>query len=386
MRLLILSLLLTPTAFGQLFGWDSNITIPGLGRDDAVCFTFDRIVYFGMGNHAGFSESNIFYGYNTRNGEWVDVPAFPGTPRQYATVQTINEKAFIVGGVDAANNPLNEVWEFDMADQVWSQKNNANFDARWAMASFTIADEIYVGTGRDTISYFNDFWKYDSQQDSWIQVANFPLAPRFETIGFALHGKGYCGLGKDSAGTLQSDLWQYDPNIDLWVQKENYPAGARWYAKAEVLNGSAYVGSGEDENGQMRYEFYRYNPAHENWTQVESVPLPARRGVASCSIPFYGIFWASGLDDSFQRLSVISRYTLRISNKTSMGVFFHELNKQVFVTNLPGPFVVRVFDLQGKLKLKSDGGEDHFSFDTSDWAKGMYVVTCYDQSAKFMLR
>lgn len=384
-RVLLLSLFIAPTAFGQLFGWDSNVTIPGLGRDDAVCFTFDRIVYFGTGNHAGFNESNTFYGLNARNGEWVDVPPFPGTPRQYATVQTVNAKAYLIGGISSTNVALNEVWEFDMAEEVWTLKNNAPFEARWATSSFEINGTIYVGTGRDLTTYYNDFWKYQPETDTWEEVAAFPLAPRFETIGFALHNKGYCGLGKDTSETLQADLWMYDPDLDEWIQKADYPAGSRWYAKAETLNGSAYVGSGEDENGVMRYDFWRYNPAYENWTQVESVPLPARRGVASCSIPFYGIFWASGLDDTYQRLNVISRYTVRLTTKTDIKVFFHDISKQVYVTNLPGPFVVRVFNIQGKLMLKSDGGADHFSFDPSAWAKGMYLVTVYDQSAKFMV-
>jgi hypothetical protein len=385
MRLLLLFLLFTPSAYGQLLAWDSNITIPGLGRDDAVCFTFDRIVYFGTGNHAGFNESNTFYALNTRNGEWLDVPTFPGTPRQYATVQTVNEKAYLIGGISSANVPLNEVWEFDMAAQVWTQKNNAGFSVRWATASFEIEGQIYVGTGRDTLDYFNDFWRYDPGDDTWTEVASFPLAPRFETIGFALHGKGYCGLGRDTSETLQADLWQYDPGLDTWIQKTDYPPGARWYAKAEVLNGSAYVGSGEDENGEMSYQFWKYNPGLETWTQAEGVPFPARRGMASCSIPFYGIFWASGLDDSYERLSIISRYTNRLSNDTNIKVYFNNQTKEVYVTNLPGPFTVRVFDVQGKLMLKSDGGTDHFSFNASEWSKGLYVVSVYDQASKFMM-
>jgi len=386
MRLLLIFIFSSHLSFSQDYGWTSNVDIEGLGRDDAVAFTFNSIIYLGTGNHGGFSQSNVFYGYDTKTSEWISVPVFPGVARQYSTFQTIEEKAYLIGGVDSNLNPLNEVWEFDMIEQIWTQKNNFPFQARWASASFMFDDLIYVGTGRDTIQHFNDFWRYDPSSDAWTEVASFPLAPRFETIGFALYNKGYCGLGKDSSENLRNDLWQYDPDTDSWKQRSDFPGGQRWYAKAEVLNGWAFVGTGEDENGEMKSDFWKYDASKDVWEQAESVPLPARRGVTSCVIPFKGIYWISGLDDTYSRMATISRYTIRIGFNPEVDVFYNSESESVFITELPFPATVRIFNIEGKLMTELIDQNDHYEVNTSSWSKGVYLVTIFDQSYKFMVR
>ncbi|OIQ37564.1 MAG: hypothetical protein BM555_00470 [Crocinitomix sp. MedPE-SWsnd] len=152
------------------------------------------------------------------------------------------------------------------------------------------------------------------------------------------------------------------------------------------MNGWAFVGSGENESGEMKSDFWRYDPSKDIWDQAESVPLPARRGVASCVIPFKGIYWVSGLDDSFNRMATISRYTIRISLNSEVNVFYNSDLESVFITELPFTSVVRIFSVHGKLMTELNDQKDHYQVSTSTWSKGVYVINVFDQSYKFMVR
>ncbi|MBD3636197.1 MAG: hypothetical protein HUJ25_02555 [Crocinitomicaceae bacterium] len=368
----------------QNYGWDSNVYLPGLGRDDAVCFTLDEIVFIGTGNHGGFSESNVFYALNTRNNQWQNVAPFPGTARQYARIEEVGFKAYLIGGIDWNNTPLNDVWEYDYQSDSWSQMNDFPGMARWKACSFVVGGKIYYGTGRDWNQSFNDFWKYDPEKDEWKQAETAPFIPRDETIGFSLYERGFVGLGMDCTGVMQSDIWKYDPYSDTWVYETDFPAGPRWYAVSEVLNGKAFIGTGEDESGNLYNDFWMYDPATQSWEQAENLPSPARRGVSACSIPFKGIFFACGLSSSFQRLTDVSRYTNR-NQILPINLNYNEEEKKVYINDLPGYGTLKIVNLQGKLLFESRARVDHVIVDVTNWSRGVYIVWARDQSKKLLI-
>lgn len=386
MRGIVLLFCFHAVCFGQKYGWDVDLEFPGLGRDDAVCFTMDKIVFIGTGNHGGFNESNKFYGYNTRNRTWIDVPDFPGTSRQYAEAKAVKFKAYLIGGVSPYGVALNDVWEFDLAEETWNKKTSFPGESRWAAASFVIGDNIYYGTGKDSLSVFSDFWKYDTKNDSWTELASFPEDARFETIGFSVYNTGYIGLGMDTNGILKSDIWEYNPENDTWVFKTNFPGGARYYAQAETLNGLAFIGTGEGPVGSFHNDFWSFDVATSEWKQVENVPLPARRGVSSCSIPFEGIFFVCGLDDSYQRLTQVPRYTFRGFDGSPLNVIYNSTSNQLFVSNIDGFKEVSVFAINGQRMFHSLEKMDHFGISTLNWATGAYIVHAGQQKTKFVIR
>jgi len=370
---------------GQSFGWSSNLQLPGLGRDDAVAFVVDNIVYVGTGNHSGFAESNKFYAYSLWDGSWSEAPTFPGIARQYSRVEVIGFKAYLIGGIDLFNNPLNDVWEFYPKDGVWTQMNEFPGDERYAAASFQIDDVIYYGSGRNLSTSFNDFWKYNQVNDSWTQLLDIPFSPRFETVSFKVFNTGFIGLGMDCTAVMHDDLWAYNSAIDSWEQKASFPGGNRYYAKAEVLNGSAFVGSGEDESGEMFNDFWRYSPSTDKWNKAENIPSPKRRGVASCAIPFVGIYFACGIDDSYNRLQDISRYTVRNLNPPPISVLINNEAHKLYITDLFNYSIIRIVSLSGELMLESFELIDHLEVDVSTWAKGTYVVWIQGQAEKFVV-
>lgn len=385
-HILTIGLFYSMVAQAQLYGWDSNYTLPGLGRDDAVCFTLDEIVFIGTGNHGGFNESNIFYGVNTRTGNWQDVAPFPGEPRQYAIVETVGWFAYLVGGLDQASMPLKDVWQYDLVNDEWTQLSSFPGAGRWKAASFEIDGTIYYGTGLNWSGSLNDFWKYNVESGSWVQLEDIPILPRNETVAFTVYDRGYIGLGVDCTGVLHDDIWKYDPFSQSWNYQTDFPGGERFYAVAASLNGYGYVGSGEDSLGNMYNDFWEYDPSTSIWEKAENMPSPKRRGVASCSIPFKGIYFVCGLDETFQRLTDISRYTPRNLNRPPLSVFYQEDNQRVFINDLPTYSIIRLLDMRGKLMFETFEQVDHMFVDVSDWSKGVYIIWVGSQSTKIVVR
>ena len=369
----------------QLYGWDSDVYLPAIGRDDGVCFTMDQIIFIGTGNHGGFSESNLFYAYNTRNDTWQDVAPFPGTARQYATAEVIDFTAYLIGGIDEFNIERNDVWKYDLAEDNWTQLADFPGNPRWKAASFVIDDILYYGTGQSWTQSFNDFWKYDPETDTWTQLNDLPILPRNETVYFSVYNHGYLGLGIDCTNVLQKDFWRFDPELESWQYETDFPAGPRFYAVASSLNGYGYVGTGEDSSNTMKNDFWQYDPSTKIWEQAENLPFPARRGVAACALPFKAIYFANGLSDSFERLTQISRYTNRNFSPSPLKVFYQFEEKKLYINDLPAYSIIRLVNPQGKLLFESFEQVDHIAVDVTGWANGVYIVWIGERSKKFML-
>lgn len=382
---LIFLSLITKASFGQLYGWANDLTIDGLGRDDAVCFTLDQIVFFGTGNHGGFNESNQFYAFNIRTSEWQDVAPFAGQARQYALVEEVEFKAYLIGGIDAVGNALKDVWEYDLASDSWSQKSDFPGTARWKAISFQIDGKIYYGSGLSWTQSFNDFWQYDPENDSWTQLTDMPFLPRNEAVSAVAFDKAFVGLGIDCTGVLHEDIWKYDPQTSAWEEETIFPGGPRYYAISESTNGKVFVGTGEDVSGTMHNDWWSYDPALKTWEQEENLPNPARRGTASCAVPFKGIFIAGGLSDVFDRLPSISRYTYRELNPIPLDVFVDQDKKSVFIRDVHSFGILRIVNLQGKLMYETFEKIDHIEIDVNSWVAGVYIVWLGDRTAKFYL-
>ena len=80
----------------------------------------------------------------------------------------------------------------------------------------------------DTLSgrNYREVWEYNSAQDKWTQKRNFPGAPRVVPFSFAVNGYGYMGGGDTTNANydMTYDFWQYDPAADSWKRLHDFPA------------------------------------------------------------------------------------------------------------------------------------------------------------------
>ena len=80
-------------------------------------------------------------------------------------------------------------------------------------------NKAYLGFGStDNGSYPTDWWEYDMQNDIYTQKANFPGDGRNHPAMILINDKIYMGCGSNGSGNL-GDWWEYDITNDVWVQK-----------------------------------------------------------------------------------------------------------------------------------------------------------------------
>ena len=148
----------------------------------------------------------------------------------------------------------------------WIKKVSYNGYARAYACSFTIDNKGYMFGGYRGANkeYLNDLWEYDMDANVWTQCESMPTVGRRYAAAFALNGKGYVttgGIKDGSTVTYVADTWEYDPASNTWTQKDDYKGGAREGALAFSIGGYGYVGTGynDDTIGWM-LDFYRFNP------------------------------------------------------------------------------------------------------------------------------
>lgn len=81
-------------------------------------------------------------------------------------------------------------------------------------SAFVIGETAYVGTGLDTTNALvNDFWQYNPANDTWTELPALPAAGRYTAVGFAIAGRGYIGTGQLAlqTGAFLNDFWEYTP-------------------------------------------------------------------------------------------------------------------------------------------------------------------------------
>lgn len=219
-------------------------------------------------------ENALCIDYRSR---WTKMANFPGSPRDLPAAFSYQGKGYFgLGSADIYDTHFNDLWEYDPHSDTWSPLTPFPGPARTWATYFVIEGKLYVCCGA-TLTDSNpdnklqDVWEYDISSDTWTQKGDFAGGLRMRAYGFSLNGKGYLGGGQVPDWTHQIDLWEYDPASDTWAQKEDTPIdySASYETYAVGHNGSAYVlGRNYDEE---RY-FWSYDPDSDSWTRETNKP------------------------------------------------------------------------------------------------------------------
>src|SRR5207248_2082496 len=104
---------------------------------------------------------------------------------------------------------LQDFWEWNQANNTWTQKADFGGTGRSYATGFSIGAQGYIGTGMDNSSYRQDFWEWDQASDTWTQKTLFLGNARRSDVGFSIGSKGYIGTGFDNNNFL-ADFWEWD--------------------------------------------------------------------------------------------------------------------------------------------------------------------------------
>ena len=268
-KLFFLFLLFSACSYAQT-AWTQKANVGGLVRVGAVGFSIGNNGYIGTGDDNFFPYSD-FWQWDKSTNVWTQKASFAGGPRGYAVGFSIGAKGYIGTGYDNSNfnfTFFNDLWEWDQATNIWSQKSSFPGTARLQATGFSIGTKGYIGTGQDGSSnFFKDFWEWDQTTNTWSQKANLPGVARNYAAGFAIGTKGYIGLGYDAgAGELQ-DIWECDQATNTWTQKANFGGGLWDAAACFSIGAKGHVGTGGVDTIKGTKEFWEWDQATNIWTR-----------------------------------------------------------------------------------------------------------------------
>jgi N-acetylneuraminic acid mutarotase len=276
--------------------WTAASSFEGISRGNATSFVIGDKVYLGMGfnnqqtNTALNPYLSDFWMWDTAKDFWTKLSSFPGSPRIGAVSFVINGKGYMGCGYNGSTK-LKDFWEFNPADNSWTQKADFAHDgistddkSRYGAIAFTLGNYGYVGTGKgNDDNNMRDFYKYDPSNDSWTQIASMGGDGRMGAVSFTYDGKAYVTTGVNNGISLL-DMWMFDPASSTWTQKAKLNVNTAWTitrsnASAFVLGSKAYICGGY--NSGVRVDCWEYNFADDSWTKKTDFEGSARQDAVS---------------------------------------------------------------------------------------------------------
>jgi N-acetylneuraminic acid mutarotase len=270
-------------------------SMPGTGRASAVAFVINDKGYVALGRTAVRSaQLNDCWQYDPVNDTWTQKASFPGIARVKAMAAVANGKAYVGLGFDPTyavysnqSAYLTDLWMYDPNNDTWIQKAKFPGTETDACVSFTIGNEIYVGSGFDGHGFGSEFWKYNPDNDTWTRIVNFPGANRFGATLCSNGAQVYFGTGYNTYN--QSDWWEYLPASNSWKQRRSMPDNGRENAVSLSINNRFFVGTGRHfagnlTGGGVKSDMLEYDILRDVWYERGSIPQSGRENAVAFTI------------------------------------------------------------------------------------------------------
>lgn len=253
--------------------WVQKTNFSSTARGGACAFSVGNYGYVVTGEVSPTNFVSSGAKYDGTGGTWSSMSTYSAGGRVCCAAFSIGNKGY-VGTGNSSGGVTNSFWEYNPANNTWTQKANYPVTVRFA-TGFSIGDYGYIAGGRNGSIYEASMHRYDTTTNSWTARASYGGGGRSGAFSFSIAGKGYMGCGQSSGGVNTSDFWEYDPNTNTWTQKANFGGTARWGTSCFTIGGKGYVGCGADNTGTVN-TFYEYNPSNNTWTARASYPGQGR--------------------------------------------------------------------------------------------------------------
>ncbi|HVM89772.1 MAG TPA: kelch repeat-containing protein [Puia sp.] len=277
-------------------------------RTEAVSFVIGDYAYVGFGVDNQNTRYNDLYRFDPSGTFWYQVATCTAcTPRSSAVAFAVNGKGYVGTGYDGYQ-ALSDFWQYDPGANSWKQVSSIGDingpQPRYDAVAFGI-DKYgygYVGTGNDGVNLLNDFWQYDPANDVWTQKPTYPGYKRSQAVAFVYNDKGYLVTGVGTGGSTVNDFFSFDPSkpdTSAWTQlrhisnysPDSYDDG---YTNIVRSNGVGFVmlGTKSDGGGDRAYittgsagsTTWAYNFATDLWNQKTSYERAARNGAVGFTV------------------------------------------------------------------------------------------------------
>lgn len=257
--------------------WRAVDTLPMQDLSGAVCAVLEGAVYVLSGAGAEF------WRWWPASGAWERLQA-PGRHRDAALCAAAG-RVFLLGGMNAADDPVPTVQAFDPAAGTWSLAAPM-LTARAALGAAELDGWIYAVGGRTERLSLGQALAvveaYDPVADRWERRRDMHMHrvhPGVAAAGgevFAVGGASRVHLGEGRTATSES----YDPASDGWTRRPRLPR-ARMQCAAAAAQDRLYVAGGREDDAPQTADARRFDAATNTWSRFPALPA-ALRGPSAC--------------------------------------------------------------------------------------------------------
>jgi len=242
----------------------------------------DQIMIVYGGHDSLVNLNNNTWEYNITQDTWTQKTSGATARRQHSAVTYNNgtDQIMIVYGGWNGTTYLNDTWEYNITQNIWTQKLNGlvGMGAHSAVTYNNGTDQIMiVFAGNKNGTNDNTVWEYNITKNTWLQKTSGSTAKYGHSAVTYNNGIDqmmivYGGVTLSTINTNFNDIWQYNITQDTWTQKTSGAIGRRQHSAVTYNNGTdqiMIVYGGWDGINDFN-DIWEYNITKELWTQKTS--------------------------------------------------------------------------------------------------------------------
>lgn len=278
----LFTLLFVTASYSQ--AWIKLPDFTGAVRDDGVAKVIGNKAYVGTGLDP-VSASIEFRVFDFATQQWSFLPSMPfTTERQYACAFGTDTALYVTCGL-GPSGALTSTYKFSFTTQSWKAVTPKPGKGLMSAVCFQFGNKIILAGGKgnnDSISH--EVWQYDIANDVWTQKNKLPFSPLWRAAYSTIGNFGYQIGGIDSVGRFSKHLYQYNSQTDTWQLADSLPTPkGRAYQGMQTRANSLYVFGGFDSLNTYYNDAYVYNTTTNSWDAAPTMPAAPRKGGMSFS-------------------------------------------------------------------------------------------------------
>jgi N-acetylneuraminic acid mutarotase len=391
MRLLYSLICITNALISQT--WLQLADFPGLKRDDGVAVTVNNLCYFGTGLKEDWTYGNDFYVLNPTTNTWSAIPLMPGgQQRQYACAFKGLNSFFVFGG-DGVSGPLNNLYKFDIASATWSVRASKPGNGVFGSICFEFGNKVIIigGKFQGNQPAINEVWEYDIGTNVWTQKSDFPFGGRFRASSTVINNVGYLMFGLDENNRFRKEMYHYNQSADSWTKILDFPqALGRAYSTLSALDNKLIVFGGYDSLNTYHQDVWYYDIVNANWTQAANFSSFGRKGGMSAVVD-NKFYYSCGINNMDVRLNETWMLELPVGikeNESRPQFLFYPNPVEDFIAIQSLTKNSRFFDLRidfintigAKVKSIDINRTLNENISVNDLMSGVYMLEIYSEN------
>lgn len=178
--------------------WTELASCPCQARTHPAFIHLDGKIFVGVGGD-GSNNRDDWWQYDIALNTWSAKPDFPGVPRHHPYYFDLDGYAY-VGFGHGVDGIFKDFYKYDPDSEIWEEMNDFPGESRVAGTQFSHDGYGYILSGDgDDHDYLEtgEFWQYNPADDSWSQLPSHPGLSRWAPGSFVIDGKAYLVQGQE---------------------------------------------------------------------------------------------------------------------------------------------------------------------------------------------